>query len=64
MSRRLDDYEYQPFLELGDKVSFKYYETKLYGEIVRVYNAGTLYHVEVDGRRYEVDLHEDKVKRI
>jgi len=52
---------------LGDKVSFDYHGTRLTGTVVRVYNTGLLYHVEVDGERagrYEVEVPDDDPVRI
>lgn len=64
MSRQLSDYEYRPFFELGDMVYFDHYGIRLCGEVVRTYNGNPCaLHVEVEGQRYEVDTHEDKVRR-
>jgi len=45
--------------ELGDKVSFYHDGERLFGEVVRVYNSRHLFHVMVDGSRYEVDTGDD-----
>lgn len=57
-------------LELGDRVSFKYIPEsecsdegmepiRLYGKVVRIYASRELFHVEVDGERYRVDVDDD-----
>jgi hypothetical protein len=64
MSVRLSPSEYgEPDFELGEEVSFYYRGSRLYGKIVRVYNTRTLYHVEVDGDRYQVEPHADQMQR-
>jgi hypothetical protein len=68
MSRLVDRHEYDDgTFELGDRVSFVGpYGERLYGEVVRVYNTRVLYHVEVDGQRYEVRVdggNEDDLRR-
>jgi hypothetical protein len=64
MSRMLDRGDYcQGDFELGERVSFMHGGERLYGEIARVYNTRTLYHVEVDGRRYEAQPGADNMRR-
>ena len=60
MSRKV---EREPW-QLGDTVSFLYYNQRLIGEIVRVSSNPTYFHVEVDGERYEVDLFQDEMRVI
>lgn len=63
MSRYIDRSEYRDSYQLNDRVSFMHYGTRLYGEIARTYNGNPCaFHVEVDGRRYEVDLHADELR--
>lgn len=57
MSRALDEHEYREagVFALGEQVEFDGpYGERLVGEVVRVYNSRTLYHVEVRDKRYEV----------
>lgn len=64
MSHRLDPDEYgEPDFEMGESVSFFHKGSRLYGKIVRVYNSRLLYHVEVDGERYEVEPGTDQMQR-
>lgn len=49
--------------ELNDRVSFVHYGMRLYGEIARVYNTRTCYHVEVEGKRYFVEVATDEMRR-
>lgn len=54
-------YEYDDgSFELGDRAWFKppYCSSWVRGEIVRVYNTRTAYHVEYDGERYSVESSE------
>ena len=60
--RPADDYD--NWWTLGSTVEFDYHGTRLTGEIVRVYAAGTSFHVEVDGRRYEADIHADNMSMV
>lgn len=53
---------FTPEFELGDIVSFHHEDKRLVGEIVRVYNSGDLYHVEVKGQRYQVDATGDDIQ--
>lgn len=62
MSRRLSRSDWRDRWQLGDRVSFSYYDTRLHGVIVRTSSNPTYFHVEVNGRRYEVDLHDDDMK--
>lgn len=49
---------------LGDRVSFNGpYGGRLTGEVVRVYNSRIVYHVEVDGERYQVRTDSDDMRR-
>lgn len=65
MSRLINNFD---TYEIGDIVSFDpppYVfnpEKRLTGKVVRVYNSRDLYHVEVDGFRYEVSL-SDRIRR-
>lgn len=56
MSRIIPSPECLSEFELNDKVSFiaPWGNDRIQGTVVRVYNSRTLYHVEVDGTRYEV----------
>ena len=64
MSIRLNPDEYgEPDFELGEEVSFFHKGSRLYGKVVRVYNTRALYHVEVDGERYQVDPRDDQMRR-
>jgi hypothetical protein len=67
MSRRLDVSAWQPSstdFSLGDIVAFDYAGTRLVGEVVRVYNTRTLFHVSVRGIRYEVEVPGDNPRRV
>ena len=60
MSRLLEQSEYpQTGFEIDDRVSFLHEGRRLTGIVVRVYNTRDHYHVEVDGRRYDVHPDED-----
>ena len=72
MSRLLEQSEYpQTGFEIDDRVSFLHEGRRLTGIVVRVYNTFPWrsmerwrstrdhYHVEVDGRRYDVHPDED-----
>ena len=59
MSRIVSDYDNDCCFNLGDMVSFDSDGERLTGKVVRVYNTRLLYHVEVDGRRYEVSVPDD-----
>lgn len=65
MSRVLDwgDYETGDF-ELGETVTFMHAGERLYGKVVRVYNTRSLYHVEHNGRRYEVEPSTDDMRHV
>jgi len=64
MSRQLSPLEFSEDFELGDMVWFDGpYGDRLYGEVVRVYNARDDYHVEVDGHRYSVHRSSDNMSR-
>lgn len=64
MSIRLDPSEYgEPDFEIGEKVSFLHRGSRYYGTVVRVYNTRSLYHVEADGERFQVDPHADEMRR-
>lgn len=64
MSRIADRSSYSTDFQLGDRVSFDGpYGGRLTGEVVRVYNTRTRYHVEVDGTRYDVDYPADNLCR-
>ena len=41
--------------DIGNKVSFDHNGKRLTGAIVRVYNTRDLYHVDVNGQRYQVN---------
>lgn len=58
MSRKVD----HEYWQLGDRVSFDYYGSHLYGKIVRTSSNPTYFHIEVDGERYEADLYQDDMK--
>lgn len=63
MSRMVDDNP-SAWLELGEWVWFDGpYGERLQGEIVRTSSNPTYFHVEVSGRRYEVDLHSDRMSK-
>lgn len=49
---------------LGDTVSFTHEGHRLVGIVVRVYNSRTLYHIEVDGDRYEVAVPNDDPRKV
>lgn len=50
------------WLELGRTVWFDGpYGDRMCGEIVRTSSNPTYFHVEVNGTRYEVDLHNDRM---
>jgi len=49
--------------DMGERVSFNHDGVRLSGIVVRVYNTRDLYHVEVDGQRYEVDPRDDGMRR-
>jgi hypothetical protein len=52
------------WLELGRTVWFDGPGgERLCGEIVRTSSNPTYFHVEVDGTRYEVDLHNDRMSQ-
>ena len=52
--------EYDPFFcDLGDTVSFLHNGERLTGKVVLFYNTRLFYHVEVDGRRHEVNVSAD-----
>jgi hypothetical protein len=55
--------EYNRDFELSERVSFLHNGVRLYGEVARVYNTRTCYHVEVDGRRYFVEAGPDDMRR-
>lgn len=57
MARMIDD-DGRDF-DIGDQVSFLSDGERLYGRVVRVYSTRYNFHVEVDGRRYEVSLDDD-----
>jgi hypothetical protein len=57
------DYGPEEF-DIGDRVEFDApWGGRLTGEVVRVYNTRTVYHVMVDGSRYEV-TYADNPKKI
>jgi hypothetical protein len=60
MSSRVPRYEYDDGTHyLGDMVYFRTpWNTVERGEVVRVYNTRSAYHVEYNGERYHVDCHE------
>ena len=63
MSRMLSKSEYpSDVYDLGDRVSFLHEGERLVGTVVRVYSSRELYHVEVGGRRYEVDTSCDDMR--
>lgn len=57
MARKLSDTDFQQPFDLEDIVTFPNPDggDELRGRVVRVYNSGDLYHVMVEGERYEVD---------
>lgn len=62
MSKKLSRFEWRDRWQLGDMVWFDApYGDRLYGEIVRTSSNPTYFHVEVDGERHEVDLHQDRM---
>ncbi len=66
MSRSLSSFEYpDDDFELGDIVEFDApYGGRLTGDVVRVYNTRSHYHVEVDGSRYEVSRRDDNMQKV
>lgn len=48
---------------LGECVSFDYEGQRLTGKVVRVYASRLLYHIEVNGDRYEVEVPDDNPER-
>lgn len=58
MSKYLGNFRSTEF-SLGDTVSFKNGGERLVGKVVRVYSTRLVYHVEVDGERYEVEVPHD-----
>ena len=54
MARELNPREYPPIFAIGAKVQFTHNGSLLYGEVIRVYNAKFLYHVQVNEKVYEV----------
>ena len=66
MSKLYSGYDYENnWLRLGAFVWFDapYDGGRLFGEIVRTSSNPTYFHVMVDGQRYEVDLHQDRMSR-
>jgi len=64
VSRRVDDDEFENHFDFGDIVEFDGPDgERLQGEVVRVYNTRTRYHLLVDGERYDVDT-SDNLKLI
>lgn len=65
MSRALStsDYDNDCDFEMNARVSFLHEGERLEGEVVRIYNTRLFYHVLVDGRRYEVDVSTDDMRR-
>ncbi len=59
MSNLIPPGSYEQRFELGDWVNFNHGEHRLHGRVVRAYNSGDVYHVEVKGERYEVDRCDD-----
>lgn len=49
---------------LGSTVTFDYYGTRLQGTIVRTSSNPCYFHIEVDGVRYEADLHDDHMAMV
>lgn len=65
MVRELSPSDYRDRFQLGDTVEFDHCGTRLRGEIARVYFGNPCaFHVEVNGTRYEVDLHEDNLEMV
>lgn len=65
MSERYDpSSDYNNWYNLGGIVEFDHYGRRLVGEIVRTSSNPCYFHVEVDGVRYEVDLHADNMRQI
>lgn len=62
MSRYLGE-DYSTEFSLGETVSFDNDGDRLTGKVVRVYSTRLLYHVEVDGERYEVEVPDDNPRR-
>jgi hypothetical protein len=57
--------DYRNWWNLGGIVEFDGpHGERLRGEIVRVSSNPTYFHVEVDGRRYEVDLRADNMMQV
>lgn len=50
--------------DIGDIVSFDHENKRLLGKIVRVYNTRDVYHVLVDGIRYEIDYSDNPRREI
>lgn len=55
--------DYSADFDLGDTVSFDHEGERLTGKVVRVYSTRLLYHVEVDGNRYAVEVPDDNPER-
>ncbi len=62
MSNQIQD-PYPTYFEMGETVTFDHYGDRLTGRVVRIYSTRLNYHVEVDGRRYEVEVPGDNPKR-
>lgn len=56
--------DYRNYWALGSRVEFDHDGERLQGEIVRTSSNPTYFHVEVNGRRYEVDLREDNMSMV
>lgn len=63
MSQYLGE-DYSTEFSLGETVSFDHDRERLTGTVVRVYSTRLLYHVEVDGKRYEVEVPDDNPERV
>lgn len=56
--------DYDNWYQLGSTVTFDHDGVRLCGKIVRVSSNPCYFHVEVKGTRYEVDLHQDRMKMV
>lgn len=52
------------YFVIGEWVTFDHQDRRLTGQVVRVYNSRQIYHVDVNGVRYEVSVDEDNPRRL
>lgn len=62
MSKKLEDFNDTDFM-IGEIVSFDHRGVRLKGTVVRAYNSRLIYHVQVNGDRYEVEVGVDDPRR-